>query len=147
MGMEKKVGSRPQKAPARFELGGVMRKIMSALLCASMFGNAGCATIFGRSKDVVTINSKDPAAEISVNGNPIGKGSATYPVKRGKQITITASKKGCSDRSVVSEQSIAGVAYINLLCILCWVVDAATGKLHKTDPTEYMVTPACPDPT
>ncbi len=120
-----------------------MKKALSVVLCFGMLGSTGCGTLFGRSQDVVTIHSRDPEAAILVNGNEIGKGSATWPVKRGKNAIITASKKGCSDRTVVTEDSIAGAAYFNLLCLLCWIVDAATGKIRKTDPTDYTVTPAC----
>lgn len=120
-----------------------MKKSLAGVLCIGMVTLSGCGTLFGRSQDVVTIHSRDKDAEISVNGNAVGTGFATYPVKRGKQATITASKNGCSDRSVITETSIAGPAYINLLCLICWIVDAATGKIYKTDPTDYTVTPAC----
>lgn len=116
---------------------------MKTLPLAVAVGFTGCATIFGPSQDVVNIQSRDKDATLLVNGNEIGKGSATHPVKRGKMATITASKPGCSDRTIVTEQSLAGLSFLNLLNPLAWIVDAATGKMHKTDPTEYTVTPAC----
>ncbi len=118
-----------------------MKKIVSVLVVSSLL--SGCATIFGSSSDIITISSKDPAATILVNGNEVGNGSATYTLKRGKQAVITASKKGCQDRTVITDQSVAGAAFFNLIFVIGWLVDAVSGALYKADPTQYTVTPAC----
>lgn len=104
---------------------------------------SGCATIFGDSKDLIIIHSSDPQADISVDGNVLGKGSAQHSVSRGDRVTITASKRGCSPRSVRTERELIGAFWLNLLFWPGFIVDAATGKLHKTDPTSYTVTPLC----
>jgi hypothetical protein len=104
---------------------------------------SGCASMFGDSKDQVTIHSNDPDAKILVNGNEVGKGSAVYAMPRGKTAIITASKDGCSDRSIPTEQSIDGITWINIFVWPGFIVDAATGAMHKADPTDYTVTPDC----
>lgn len=118
-----------------------MKKIVALLLCLSM---TGCATIFTKGYDTVSIHSRDPEADILVNGNVVGKGQAVFPVKKGQQALLTASKKGCQDRTIATGESMNKVAILNLLFIIGWIIDAATGKLHKTDPMDYTVTPACP---
>jgi hypothetical protein len=120
-----------------------MKRTLAVLLCCSML--TGCASIFGANADPITIHSKYPDATISVNGNEVGSGQATYKVKRGSSVTIMASRKGCQDRTTISEQAFAGIAALNLVCIFCWIVDAATGKMHRTYPTDYTINPACPE--
>jgi hypothetical protein len=113
------------------------------LLAVALFAMSGCATIFGDSKDVITINSNDPSAKISINGNVVGKGSAQYALTRGREATITASKPGCDDRSVQSEKRIVGATWLNVFFWPGFIVDIATGSYQKTDPTFYTVTPYC----
>ena len=71
---------------------------------------AGCATIFGDSNDIVTINSADPQAKLLIDGNEVGTGSAQYIMQRGDSAIITASKRGCADRSVRTQKKIVGAA-------------------------------------
>jgi hypothetical protein len=84
-----------------------------------------------------------PDARILVNGNEIGKGSAQYTLNRGKEATITASKTGCSDRSVQTQKSIVGATWWNILFWPGFIIDVSTGAMQKADPTDYKVTPEC----
>jgi hypothetical protein len=104
---------------------------------------SGCATIFSDKTDQLTIHSNDPSAKIIVNGNQVGTGSAVYSLARDKTAIITASKKGCSDMSVPTTQSLNGVTFINLIFWPGYLIDAASGSIHKADPTDYAVTPNC----
>jgi len=114
---------------------------LAAVLCITL--TSGCAAIFGDKSDQITIHSGDPAAKISVNGNQIGTGSAVYSVPAGKMANITASKPGCFDTTIQTDQSIRGATWLDILFWPGFIVDAATGDMHKTDPTDYVVTPNC----
>ena len=104
---------------------------------------SGCATMFGDNKDLICIQSNDPAASILINGNNVGTGVAQYSIPRGRDATITASKPGCQDRSVQTERRIVGATWLNIFFWPGFIVDVATGSMHKTDPTSYTVTPVC----
>ena len=103
----------------------------------------GCATIFGDKSDKITIHSNEPTARISINGNQIGTGNAVYSLPRDKTSIITASKKGCSDMSVPTDQKINALTFLNLIFWPGYLIDAATGSLHKAGTTDYTVTPNC----
>lgn len=118
-----------------------MKKILPIIVLSISL--SGCATIFGDSKDLINVRSNDPAATILINGNEMGKGSAQYTVMRGKEATITATKKGCSDRSVQTEKSMVGATWLNILFWPGFIVDVATGSMQKTDPLDYTVSPSC----
>lgn len=113
------------------------------LIIITAFLLTGCASMFADSSDKLLIRSNDPSAKLFVNGNQVGTGSAVYSLSRGKTAIITASKAGCSDRSVSTEQSVAGATWFNLLFWPGFIVDAATGAIHKTDPVDYIVSPSC----
>jgi hypothetical protein len=122
--------------------GEIMMFMKHVLLCA-LFLLSGCASMFGDSTDQVTIHSNDPNAKLLVNGNEIGTGTAVYSVQRGKSVILTATEKGCADRSLPTEQSIDGITWLDIFFWPGFIVDAATGDMHKTDPTDYTVTPDC----
>lgn len=122
-----------------------MKKFRAVVLAGiSTVSLTGCASMFGRSSDLVTIRSTDPEATILVNGNAIGTGTAQYKVKRGKDVTLTVSKTGCQERSVQTDTSLVGWTWLNIFFWPGFIVDAATGDMRRTDPTEYTLTPACP---
>ena len=114
--------------------------IVAALILITL---SGCASMFSDNADKVTIRSNDADAKILVNGNEVGQGSAVYSLQRGKSAILTATKSGCSDRSVPTEQAIDGMFWLNILVWPGAIVDVATGAIHKADPTDYTVTPDC----
>lgn len=116
-----------------------------SLIFMLLFISSGCATIFGDSKDILNIRSVDPQARILVNGNEVGRGSASYALSRGRDATITASKKGCSERSVQTERKLVGATFLNIFFWPGFIIDVASGSMFKTSPTDYTVTPACDD--
>ena len=116
-----------------------MKKIV---LIASM-SLAGCATIFSDSSDKISIHSNMHDAKIIVNGNNVGVGSAVYALPRDQTAIITARKKGCDDMTVPTEQSINKVTFFNLFFGFGYLIDAATGAIHRANPTDYTVTPNC----
>lgn len=103
----------------------------------------GCATVFGPSKDTISINSPDSATKILVDGEYAGTGNVRYPVPRGKTVTITALKAGCAPQVVMTDKSMTGLAWLNIFFWPGFIVDAVTGSIQKADPTTYTVDPVC----
>ena len=42
-------------------------------------------------------------------------------------------------RYIELEKSLNPMAYLNLISPIHWIIDAATGAMHKYDPTSYSV--------
>lgn len=120
-----------------------MHKLTIATAAIILMTLSGCVSMFGDSNDKITVRSNDPDANILVNGNEVGQGSVVYSLPRGKTAILTATKNGCADRSVPTEQSIDGLYWVNILVWPGLIVDVATGAAHKADPTDYTVTPDC----
>lgn len=117
------------------------RIIAAALILTTL---SGCASMSGDKADSVTIHSDVPDAKILVNGNEVGQGSVVYLMPRGnKSALLTASKSGCKDRSVQTQQSIDSVTWWDALFWPSFFFDAMTGAMYKTDPTDYTITPDC----
>ena len=105
----------------------------------------GCATLFGKKDDVLTIHSKYDNAHFLVDGNEIGMGHATYKLERGKTVIITAHKKGCNDVSMPTSEKLNDTTFVNLLFWPGYLVDAASGSIHQASTTDYIVNPLCRD--
>jgi hypothetical protein len=118
-------------------------KIKNLCALGLILSLSSCATMFGDSNDQINVRSDYKDAKLSINGNPVGKGQASYTLPRGDDALITASKKGCSDTTVPTSKKIVGAAFLNILFWPGFVVDAATGKLQKADPKDYKVNPMC----
>lgn len=112
------------------------------IACVALLALSACATLFGDDNDKIAIHSNQ-GASILVNGNQVGTGSTVYSLPRDKKAIITAKKQGCSDMSVPTEQSIVGATFWNILFWPGFIVDAITGKMFKTDPTDYTVMANC----
>jgi hypothetical protein len=115
--------------------------LIGILLSLAMLSS--CATIFGDNSDKITIHSKYPDAAILVNGNQVGTGSAVYDLPRGKTAVLTATKSGCSDISMSTDQTLAGITFVNLIFWPGYLIDAASGAIHKAGTLDYMLTPKC----
>lgn len=121
-----------------------MRKLSIISLGLVLGLSTGCASIFGDNNDQISIRSNDPQATLQVNGNNVGTGSAIYSVPHGQTTLITATKPGCEPRSVATSQTIRGATWLDIFFWPTFLIDAATGAMHKTDPDNYTVTPECP---
>lgn len=99
--------------------------------------------MFSPSNDVLTIRSNDPRATLLVNGNIIGKGVAQYTLPRGRSALITASQKGCQNRTIETNKSITPTTWLNIFFWPGFIIDVATGAIQRADPTAYTVTPFC----
>ncbi|WP_145984500.1 putative periplasmic lipoprotein [Zymobacter palmae] len=113
-----------------------MKKLLITAAASLLLLN-GCATVFGPSQDTITVSTQDNDTKVFVDGLYMGNGTVTYPVPRGKSVTLSAEKKGCSPRVLQTGKSVVGLTFINILFWPGFIVDAATGSIMKADPVFY----------
>lgn len=99
-----------------------------------------CATLFSGSSDTVSILSEPSSAKVYVNGNYVGNTPVSNVLKRDKDYNILVKKDGYEPGNATLTRSFNAVAILNLINLLCWVVDAVTGAMWKFDQTAVTVT-------
>jgi hypothetical protein len=108
------------------------------VMCGS-FG-AGCATMFTGSSQQVTVSSQPPGARVIVNGGYSGVTPVSLLLKTERDYTVTLQREGFQDTTAPIFREFNPVAVLNLVSLVCWVVDVATGALWRLTPTAVYVT-------
>lgn len=112
-----------------------MKRIGIILLIA--FSMTSCATIFCGSKTQVTFNSNiQERATLTIDG--VKHTNVTFPyttkIKRGFDETIVkAEAPSYLTETVIINKNFNAVAVLNLLDVLAWGIDAATGAMMKPE--------------
>jgi len=110
------------------------------LLTIFIFTLTSCATIFTGTSDKIYFESSPKKAKVMVNGIEKCKTPCTTAIKRSMNPeTVTLQLEGYDTRSIQLEQSMNAVSFLNLLNILGWGIDAATGAMKKYDPKTYVL--------
>lgn len=104
---------------------------------------SGCSTVFNGSHDTVNITSQVPKAIISVDGNTIGVGSASFSAKKGERYTITASKHGCSPAVATTDTRFEPVTILGAPLIAPMLIDVVNGSAWKVSQNSYILNPQC----
>lgn len=101
------------------------------LISACVFFS-GCATIFSPPSDSVTISTNPPGAVVFINSQPFGVTPISYQLHRqqGKQ-SFRLEKEGYFSQDLLFEKEIDPITYLNTVCILCYFVDYASGKISR----------------
>lgn len=109
------------------------------ILLAYITLNAGCATIFTGTKQNVHFDSAPPGAKVIVNGIEMGRTPTTLHLsKPGFGSTmVTLRLEGYEDRTFILDKSFNGISVLNLLGLVGWVVDFATGAFMNYSPEGY----------
>ena len=112
-----------------------MRKILVVIILFTVCFNQGCCSIFTSGPQTVSIDSKPEGATVKVGPY---KGITPYNVSipRGKDYTIRASYNG-KEEILNLNKSIEPVYWVNILFWPGLIIDVATGKMFKYEPTEY----------
>ena len=116
--------------------------LFSALLLSS-----GCATMFSRDYDDLTIESNPPGAEVYQGAEHIG---TTPFTKRFDRVTfesrqITLRKEGYKPQTVTLKKTLENTALLNFGFILTtmgvtsWGIDAASGSMIRYAPDSYLI--------
>lgn len=101
------------------------------------FTLTSCGVMFGGSKYSGTILAKDhPDAQIYVNGNNIGKGTATGLYPRNRPLTVELRQDGCENKMQTFDNTFRTGNFI--LSLVMWglvgiAVDLGTGASYKPD--------------
>ena len=123
--------------------------LATCLLASSL---TGCASMFHGSSQQIAVRSNVADTELFVNEAYIGKGNGVTSLKKKKNYTITARKRGCTDTSVPVSKSFDATTLLGIL--LDWGVfsillidGAATGAWQQFDQESFVIDPRCPEPS
>ncbi|NII84896.1 MULTISPECIES: PEGA domain-containing protein [unclassified Pedobacter] len=118
-----------------------MKRIFNIAAVSATLLLSSCATIFTGTKQTVQINSNPPAATIEVDGVKAGVTPMAVPLKKGfTGQTISLKLDGYETKTFQPVTTFNPVAVLNLLGMIGWAVDAATGAMMKYDPKVYEFT-------
>ncbi len=116
-----------------------MKKVLLVLGAIVTLSLSSCATILTKGSQAVTFNGME-GTRIYSNGMKIATigrdGSVTARIK--KQLSdkeLIAKKEGYRTTPLVLTTKLQPVSFFNLLSILGWGIDFATGKVKKYDTT------------
>lgn len=113
------------------------RLIIVLSLTVLLLSLNGCGVMFGGSKFSGSIIAKNhPNAEISVNGNVIGKGTAIGLFKRNRPLTVELSQEGCEKKVQTFDNTFRAGNFV--LSLVMWgipgiAIDLGTGACYKPD--------------
>jgi hypothetical protein len=103
------------------------------LVLVVLFSTTGCATIFGGgSMENLSVESSSPikVKVIASDGETFTRTTPfTYDMSRKKTYTIKLVSDQYESSDIHLDKSVRGLAFINLLCLLCWGIDFATGNV------------------
>ncbi len=122
-----------------------MKRILTFLLLSALCGAlSSCATIFCGSKKKVTFDSNIPVESATLTIDGRRHYNVTFPyvakVKRGFDDTfVTAESEGYQKTNLTIEKNFNAVSVINLIDILGWGIDAATGAMMKPEYDSYIL--------
>ena len=104
----------------------------------------GCATMFSDSVDSVTIDTEPQGAEITFNGDVLGRTPLKISMRRQMEAPyITIRKEGYVTRTGLLDRNIAPAAFANFLFFptsgaTSWGIDALTGNMFKFADDAYV---------
>jgi hypothetical protein len=118
-----------------------MTRFMRPLLCLSVIaGMSGCATLFAGGNETVNIDS-NPSGAVVTTQQGLTLGTTPFVanlVPRDYILTFTLA--GHNPGNYVLAKKVDGIAFLNLLCVLCWGIDFATGAIWGIEDDAIRVT-------
>lgn len=119
-----------------------MKKIITYLLLAVFTVSfSSCATMFTGSRQTVKVQSVPPGADVYVEGEKMGQTPTEISLKKGfSPESVVIKKEGYDNKNLPLNTTFNPVALLNLLGLLGWAIDGATGAMMKYDKKFYEVT-------
>jgi PEGA domain len=119
-----------------------MRRLAFVVLIAVMSTwSAGCATLFAGGAETVSIDSEPDGARVTTqNGQTLGSTPFTTQLDPSKTYVLTFARDGYDNATFTLGKKVDSIAFLNLLCVLCWGIDFATGAIWGLDTHEVNVT-------
>ena len=116
-----------------------VRTIALALFLA--LTTTGCATMFAGGSEQITIDSQPQGARVSTQyGQPLGVTPFQTRLDPRNTYVLRFEKEGYVPSSFAVGHTIDGITFLNLLCVLCWGVDVATGAMWGLETNAVTVT-------
>jgi len=114
-----------------------IKKGLPFLLIGAMVFSQGCCSIFTSSPQTIKVDSKPQGANVTIGPY---KGTTPYSViiPRGKEYIISV-KHGNKTETMSLNRSIEPVYWINILFWPGLIIDLATEKMWRYEPTEYTI--------
>lgn len=115
--------------------------LMHVMIIVMILALSSCATIFTGSKKRIMIDSNVAEAQsVTIDGKKYK--NVTFPfqvkVKRGFHETlVTSQAEGYEPSSLSIDKSFNAVSVLNLLSLLGWGIDAATGAMMRPEYKNY----------
>ena len=112
-----------------------MKKSFLCVLLAISFMSQGCCSIFTSEPQLISVDSKPEGAKVRIGQH---KGTTPYSVSlpRGNNYVIEASLVGETQTRAMNK-NIEPVYLVNILFWPGLIIDLATGKMWKYEPTHY----------
>ena len=119
-----------------------MKKIITyVLLAVYTVSFSSCATIFTGSRQTVKVATIPPGADVFVEGEKMGQTPTEITLKKGfNPESVVVKKEGFENKNLPLNTILNPVAILNLLGLIGWGIDAATGAMMKYDKRFYEVT-------
>ncbi|HEX5724968.1 MAG TPA: PEGA domain-containing protein [Longimicrobiaceae bacterium] len=102
---------------------------------------SGCATLFAGGSETITVNSEPSGAQVTTQtGQTLGTTPFTTTLDPSRSYTLTFTRQGYAPATVNLGRKVDGIAFLNLLCLLCWGIDFATGAVWGLEDDTINVT-------
>lgn len=113
----------------------------------SVFFLTSCATLFGDTSQIITIESEPSGATIYLNGESVGKTPLRHKVKREtfRTLEVTVRKKGYESEDFLLSKTLQPATLFNFGFISTtfggssWLTDALSGALVEYSPNSYFI--------
>ena len=117
------------------------RIITNVFLAVLIISFSSCATMFTGSRQTVKVQTIPPGADVYVEGEKMGTTPTEISLRKGfNPESVVVKKEGFENKNLPLNTTFNPVALLNLLGLLGWAVDGATGAMMKYDKKFYEVT-------
>ena len=96
-----------------------MKKVVSLVLAVSLV--AGCST-FRSSKETITVTTNYSDASIYVNGNKVGNGTVSTPVKRNQSAQVMVTKPGYQTAYYYISSNLNTTGILDIIGAVTWLL-------------------------
>ncbi len=112
-----------------------MKNVCVCVLLMMSLLTQGCCSIFTPNPQLISVDSKPEGAKVQIGEH---KGTTPYTISlpRGKNYVIQASHEG-ETQTLELNKGIEPVYWVNILFWPGLIIDLATGKMFKYEPTHY----------
>ena len=114
-------------------------KLLIAVVALVALATGGCATMFTGSTQQLTVSSQPPGARVMLNGVYSGVTPVALLLKTEHDYVLTLQREGYRDTTGTVFREFNPVAVLNLLSLVCWAIDLATGALWRLSPAAVYV--------